>query len=125
MDYISALEQKKLEITNGFGRTLPDWVFHEILQKLHMEVKYDFNGGEWKGNQICNLEMYWQEVILLTLIKKFTMLLAKSCYNFNKICYSMLFTFYDILKVKTIINVVSLINNASAITISATDKLKT
>ncbi|KRY64683.1 hypothetical protein T4A_8991 [Trichinella pseudospiralis] len=37
----------------------------------------------------------------------------------------MLFTFYDILKVKTIINVVSLINNASAITISATDKPKT
>ncbi|KRY84530.1 hypothetical protein T4D_10546 [Trichinella pseudospiralis] len=32
-----------------------------------MEVKYDFNGGEWKGNQICNLEMYWQEVILLTM----------------------------------------------------------
>ncbi|KRZ01398.1 hypothetical protein T4B_5298 [Trichinella pseudospiralis] len=36
----------------------------------------------------------------------------------------MLFTFYGILKIETIINVVSLIDNASAITISATDKPK-
>ncbi|KRZ65177.1 hypothetical protein T10_5426 [Trichinella papuae] len=26
-----------------------------------MELKYDFNGGEWKGNQICNLKSCWQE----------------------------------------------------------------
>ncbi|KRY94610.1 hypothetical protein T11_17124 [Trichinella zimbabwensis] len=36
--------QKKLEITNGLGRTLPDCVFYEILQNSHMELKYDFNG---------------------------------------------------------------------------------
>ncbi|KRZ42087.1 hypothetical protein T4C_12899 [Trichinella pseudospiralis] len=24
---------------NGFGRTLPDCVFHEILQKSHMDPK--------------------------------------------------------------------------------------
>ncbi|KRZ01408.1 hypothetical protein T11_13584, partial [Trichinella zimbabwensis] len=47
---------KKLEITNGLGRMLPDCVFHEILQNSHMELKYDFNGGEWKRNQICNLK---------------------------------------------------------------------
>ncbi|KRY75728.1 hypothetical protein T4A_2234, partial [Trichinella pseudospiralis] len=56
---------------------LPDCIFHEIFQKSHMELKYDFNGGEWKGNQICNLKSCWPEVNLLTLIKKFTMLLAK------------------------------------------------
>ncbi|KRZ65465.1 hypothetical protein T10_7551, partial [Trichinella papuae] len=50
---------------------LPDCVFHEILQNSHMELKYDFNGGEWKRNEICNLKRYWQEVILLKLIKKF------------------------------------------------------
>ncbi|KRZ05622.1 hypothetical protein T11_15741 [Trichinella zimbabwensis] len=40
------------------GRTLPDCVFHEILQNSHMELKYDFNDGEWKRNQISNLKRY-------------------------------------------------------------------
>ncbi|KRZ66445.1 hypothetical protein T10_5463, partial [Trichinella papuae] len=52
---ISENSIKKLEITNGLGRTLLDCVFHEILQNSHMELKYDFKGGEWKRNQICNL----------------------------------------------------------------------
>ncbi|KRY95951.1 hypothetical protein T11_11318 [Trichinella zimbabwensis] len=26
-----------------------------------MELKYDFNRGEWKSNRICNLKNYWQE----------------------------------------------------------------
>ncbi|KRY98787.1 hypothetical protein T4B_14028, partial [Trichinella pseudospiralis] len=56
---------KKLEVRNGLGRTLPDCIFHEIFQKSHMELKYDFNGGEWKGNQICNLKSCWPEVNLL------------------------------------------------------------
>ncbi|KRY94376.1 hypothetical protein T11_14579, partial [Trichinella zimbabwensis] len=47
---------KKLEITNGLGRTLPDCVFYEILQNSHVQLKYDFNGGEWKRNQICILK---------------------------------------------------------------------
>ncbi|KRY96996.1 hypothetical protein T11_8688, partial [Trichinella zimbabwensis] len=34
----------KLDITTGLRRTLPDCVFHEILQNLHIELKYDFNG---------------------------------------------------------------------------------
>ncbi|KRZ71056.1 hypothetical protein T10_6665, partial [Trichinella papuae] len=54
---VSALVEMGIkEITNGLGRTLPDCVFHEILQNSHMELKYDFNGGEWKRNQICNLK---------------------------------------------------------------------
>ncbi|KRY61978.1 hypothetical protein T4D_3338 [Trichinella pseudospiralis] len=34
-----SIGQKKFEIQNGFGRTLPDCVFHEILQKSHIELK--------------------------------------------------------------------------------------
>ncbi|KRZ40179.1 hypothetical protein T4C_3599, partial [Trichinella pseudospiralis] len=34
-----------------------EWIWSHVARLL----KYDFNGGEWKGNQICNLEMYWQE----------------------------------------------------------------
>ncbi|KRZ39680.1 hypothetical protein T4C_9502, partial [Trichinella pseudospiralis] len=69
---------EKIRNHEWIGRTLPDCVFHEILQKSHMKLKCDFNGGEWKRNQMCILKSYWQEVILLTLIKKFTMLSAKS-----------------------------------------------
>ncbi|KRY73771.1 hypothetical protein T4A_11377, partial [Trichinella pseudospiralis] len=34
-----------------------EWIWSHVARL----VKYDFNGDEWKGNQICNLEMYWQE----------------------------------------------------------------
>ncbi|KRY99199.1 hypothetical protein T4B_2876 [Trichinella pseudospiralis] len=30
--------KKKLQARNGLGRTLPDCVFHEIFQNLHMEL---------------------------------------------------------------------------------------
>ncbi|KRY87684.1 hypothetical protein T4D_5437 [Trichinella pseudospiralis] len=62
--------KKKLQARNGLGRTLPDCVFHEIFQNVHMELNLGV-GYMFPDDVVCALSMlsickpFWKETIKL------------------------------------------------------------